>query len=66
VYPDDTTRKLASELAQAETFRFDLSDLQPAELNDALFAELANFVKNPDDIDGVTKKLEAVAKKAYP
>ena len=65
VYPDDTTRKLASELAQAETFRFDLSDLQPVELNDALFAELANFVKNPDDIDGVTKKLEAVAKKAY-
>ena len=64
-YPDDITRKLASELAQAETFRFDLSDLQPAVLNDALFAELANFVKNPDDIDGVTGKLEAAAKKAY-
>lgn len=66
VYPDDTTRKLASELAQAETFRFDLSDLQPAVLNEALFAELANFVKNPADIDGVTGKLEAAAKKAYP
>lgn len=66
VYPDDTTRKLASELAQAETFRFDLSDLQPQVLNEALFAELANFVKNPDNIDGTTKKLEAAAKKAYP
>ena len=66
VYPDDTTRKLASELAQAETFRFDLSDLQPQVLNEALFAELANFVKDPANIDGTTEKLEAVAKKAYP
>nr|MBA3787145.1 carbohydrate ABC transporter substrate-binding protein [Actinomycetota bacterium] len=65
VYPDETTRKLASELAQAETFRFDLSDLQPKVLNDALFTELANFVKTPADIDGVTGKLEAAAKKAY-
>lgn len=66
VYPDDTTRKLASELAQAETFRFDLSDLQPQVLNEALFAELANFVKDPSNIDGTAEKLEAVAKKAYP
>ena len=66
VYPDETTRKLASELAQAETFRFDLSDLQPQVLNEALFAELANFVKDPANIDGTTEKLEAAAKKAYP
>jgi len=66
VYPDDITRKLASELAQAETFRFDLSDLQPQVLNEALFAELAGFVKDPANIDGTTEKLEAVAKKAYP
>ncbi len=66
VYPDDTTRKLASELAQAETFRFDLSDLQPQVLNEALFAELAGFVKDPANIDGTTEKLEAAAKKAYP
>ncbi len=66
VYPDDTTRKLASELAQAETFRFDLSDLQPQLLNEALFAELANFVKDPANIDGTTEKLEAAAVKAYP
>jgi alpha-glucoside transport system substrate-binding protein len=65
VYPDDTVRKLATELAQAETFRFDLSDLQPEVLNNALFAQLAELVKNPDNIDGVTQKLEATAKKAY-
>jgi ABC-type glycerol-3-phosphate transport system substrate-binding protein len=66
VYPDDTTRKLATELAQAETFRFDLSDLQPQVLNEALFAELANFVKDPTNIDGTAEKLESVAKQAYP
>ncbi len=66
VYPEETTRTLASQLAQAETFRFDLSDLQPKVLNDALFAVLADFVKNPADIDGTTTKLEAAAKKAYP
>ena len=65
VYPDDTTRKLASELAQAETFRFDLSDLQPQVLNEALFSELANFVKDPSNIDGTATKLETVAKQAY-
>jgi len=65
VYPDDTVRKLATELAGAETFRFDLSDLQPQVLNDALFAQLAELVKNPDNIDGVAEKLESVAKKAY-
>ncbi len=65
VYQDETVRKLATELAQAETFRFDLSDLQPQVLNDALFAQLAELVKNPDDIDGVTQRLEAVAKRAY-
>ena len=30
VYPDEITRTTASALADAETFRFDLSDLQPA------------------------------------
>src|SRR6187551_131889 len=30
VYPDEITKKPATALAKAETFRFDLSDLQPA------------------------------------
>jgi alpha-glucoside transport system substrate-binding protein len=64
-YQDDTVRKLATELANAETFRFDLSDLQPEELNNALFAQLAELVKDPTNIDGVTQKLEATAAKAY-
>jgi alpha-glucoside transport system substrate-binding protein len=64
-YQDETVRKLATEMAQAETFRFDLSDLQPQTLNDALFAQLAQLVETPDDIDGVTRRLEQIARRAY-
>ena len=66
VYPDEITRTTASALAEAEVFRFDLSDLQPAAFgSDAMFSLLQDFLRNPDDIDGVTQKLEAEAKKAY-
>jgi alpha-glucoside transport system substrate-binding protein len=68
VYPDDITRETAN-LADVETFRFDLSDLQPAEfggtVGQGLFKEFQDFLQNPTNIDGVTKAMEASAKKAY-
>jgi alpha-glucoside transport system substrate-binding protein len=68
VYPDDITRETAS-LADVETFRFDLSDLQPAEfggtVGQGLFKEFQDFLQNPSNIDGVTKAMETSAKKAY-
>ena len=69
VYPDEITKKTASALAKAETFRFDLSDLQPAGFGatpgQGLFKEFSDFVANPDNIDQITQKMEADAKKAY-
>jgi alpha-glucoside transport system substrate-binding protein len=66
VYPDEITRTTASALAEAEVFRFDLSDLQPAAFgSDAMFSLMQDFLRNPDDVDGITQKLEAEAKKAY-
>jgi len=66
VYPDDITRTTATALAQASTFRFDLSDLQPSEFGgDAMFTDLQNFFKNPSDVDGTAKKLESDATAAY-
>jgi alpha-glucoside transport system substrate-binding protein len=68
VYPDDITRETAN-LADVQTFRFDLSDLQPAEfggtVGQGLFKEFQDFLQNPSNIDGVTKEMEASAKKAY-
>ena len=66
VYPDDITRTTATALAEAEVFRFDLSDLQPAAFgSDAMFSILQDFLRNPDDVDGTAQKLEDAAAKAY-
>jgi alpha-glucoside transport system substrate-binding protein len=66
VYPDDLTRKTATDLANAEVFRFDMSDLMPGAFgSDALFTLLQDFAKNPNDVDGITKKLEAAAAAAF-
>ena len=72
VYPDEITKKIAgalAEAAEANTFRFDMSDLQPAAFGgtpgQGLFKEFTDFVANPNDIDGVTKQMEASAKKAF-
>ncbi len=69
VYPDEITKTVASALAEAETFRFDLSDLVPSALGGTpgagLFKAFTDFVQNPDDIDGVTQQMETDANKAY-
>ena len=69
VYPDEITRTTATALAKAETFRFDLSDLQPAGFGatpgQGLFKEFSDFVANPNNIDQITQKMETDAKKAY-
>ncbi len=69
VYPDDITRKSAEALTSAEVFRFDLSDLQPAEfgatVGQGLFKLFQDFLANPDDIDGVTEAMEAAAAQAF-
>ena len=65
VYPDEITATTAGALAEAEAFRFDLSDLQPAEfggtVGQGLFKLFQDFVQNPDDIDGITQQMEDAA-----
>jgi ABC-type glycerol-3-phosphate transport system substrate-binding protein len=68
-YADEITRATATGLTDAETFRFDLSDLQPSAFGGTpgagLFKAFTDFVQNPDDIDGITQQMETAAKKAY-
>jgi alpha-glucoside transport system substrate-binding protein len=68
-YADEITRATATGLANADTFRFDLSDLQPAAFGGTpgagLFKAFTDFVQNPDDIDGITQQMETAANKAY-
>ena len=66
VYPDEITRTTASALAEAEVFRFDLSDLQPAAFgSDAMFSLLQDFLRNPEDVDGTAQALETAAAAAF-
>jgi alpha-glucoside transport system substrate-binding protein len=69
VYPDEITRTTASALAEAETFRFDMSDLQPSEFGgtpgQGMWKHLTDFVGNPSDVDGTAEKLEADAAEAF-
>jgi len=69
VYPDEITRTTAGALPKAETFRFDLSDLQPAAFGgtpgQGLFKAYTDFVANPNNIDKITQQMEAAAKKAF-
>ncbi len=68
-YPDPILKSTATALASAETFRFDLSDLQPSAfggtVGQGLFKLFQDFLANPDDVDGIAQQMEDAAKKAY-
>jgi alpha-glucoside transport system substrate-binding protein len=68
VYPDDISRRIAEEVVNAETFRFDMSDLQPAEFGATagrgMWQRFQQFVQNLD-AKGVARDLESDAKRAY-
>jgi alpha-glucoside transport system substrate-binding protein len=69
VYPDPISQTTAGALLEAETFRFDLSDLQPAEfggtVGQGLFKLFQDFVRNPDDVDGIAQQMEDAAAQAF-
>jgi alpha-glucoside transport system substrate-binding protein len=70
VYPDEIQRGIAKSVIDAgDNFRFDMSDLAPAAFGGTKgqgeWADLQNFLKNPSDVDGAAKKLEADAAKAF-
>ena len=68
-YPDPITATTAGAVAEAEQFRFDLSDLQPSEFGategQGLWKLFQDFVADPNDVNGIAQKMEAAAAKAY-
>ena len=69
VYPDELTRTTASAIAETDTFRFDMSDLQPARfggtVGQGLWKLFQDFVNNPDNVDQITQQMERAAAKAF-
>jgi ABC-type glycerol-3-phosphate transport system substrate-binding protein len=68
-YPDAITRTTATAIANAQTFRFDMSDLAPASFGGTAgqgeWKLLQDFLSNPSNVDGTASKLEAAAAKAF-
>ena len=68
-YPDEITGRVATAIAESDTFRFDMSDLQPAAFGATVgqgeWKDFTDFMSHPDDVDGTAAQLEKDAKKAY-
>jgi alpha-glucoside transport system substrate-binding protein len=68
-YPDPTQAATASALTEAETLRFDLSDLQPAEFGategQGMWKIFQDFLKDPSDPEGIAQQLEQAASAAF-
>jgi alpha-glucoside transport system substrate-binding protein len=68
-YQDPLLRSTATALANAQEFRFDLSDLQPSAFGGTVgqgeFKLFQDFLSNPSDVDGIAQQLEDAAAAAY-
>ncbi|MGX2996915.1 ABC transporter substrate-binding protein [Streptomyces sp. JNUCC 64] len=69
-YPNDVQRDIAKALIGAgDDFRFDLSDQTPQAFGGTpgkgMWKELQDFLKDPDDVAGTQRRLEAAADRAY-
>ncbi|MFC7896715.1 ABC transporter substrate-binding protein [Streptomyces sp. NPDC057381] len=69
-YPNDVQRKIAEALVSAgDDFRFDMSDQAPQAFGGTPgkgeWKALQDFLKNPSDVEGAQRRLEADAAAAY-
>lgn len=68
-YSDPLQRRTAAALANAVTFRFDMSDLQPAAFGATAgqgeWKLFQDFVSNPKNVNGIAASLEKSAAAAY-
>src|SRR4029453_19091047 len=66
-YEDPLLRETATAIGDTDTFRFDMSDLQPASfgatVGQGLWKDFQDFLKSPDDVDGITQEMETQAKR---
>ena len=64
VYPDDITRQVAQMYVEAESVRFDASDLMPQAVQDAFHSGILQFVQDPGSLQSVLEDIELTAQEA--
>jgi alpha-glucoside transport system substrate-binding protein len=69
VYPDDVTREIGTAVSEAESFRFDLSDLQPAAFGatagQGMWKLFTDYLRDPSNPQAIAGQLEQAAARAY-
>ena len=69
IYPDAITRATEAPIGTAKSVVFDMSDQQPASFGSTTgqgeWGIFQQFLKNPKDVTGIAKKLEAAATASY-
>lgn len=58
-YPDPVARRLADQLINADTFRFDLDDAIGGALQQAEFQGVTQFISDPSKLDSILANIEA-------
>jgi alpha-glucoside transport system substrate-binding protein len=64
VYPDDITRAVAQAYVEAESVRFDASDLMPQPVQEAFHSGIVQFVQDPGSLQSVLEDIESAAQEA--
>jgi alpha-glucoside transport system substrate-binding protein len=64
-YPNELVRKEADQVKNAESFRFDGSDLLPGTLGQDFGTLLQNVIKNPNNVDSLLDDYQAEAEQAF-
>jgi len=64
-YPDETSRRSAEILQEAQTFRFDGSDQFPGAMNEAFFSAVVRFATDQSQLDAILSELDTVQADAY-
>jgi alpha-glucoside transport system substrate-binding protein len=58
-YPDPVARRLADQLINADTFKFDLDDAIGGALQQAEFQGVTQFISDPSQLDSILSNIEA-------
>jgi alpha-glucoside transport system substrate-binding protein len=64
VYPDDIARSAAQSYVEAESVRFDASDLMPQAVQDAFTSGILQFIQDPGTLPSVLEDIESAAQRA--
>jgi alpha-glucoside transport system substrate-binding protein len=64
VYPDDISRQVAQSYVEAESVRFDASDLMPQAVQEAFNAGVLQFVQDPGSLQSILEDIESAAQEA--